>query len=73
EDYLAPVGGARAPRKPLLGGQDIIAALQISPGPDVGRILKNLVRAHDLGVVGTPEEALDWLRLLGGGEGGRDR
>lgn len=47
---------------PLVGGEDVMAAFGIPPGPKVGRLLALAREAQDLGVVGTREEALAYLR-----------
>lgn len=47
---------------PLLRGEDVMAALDLPPGPDVGRALRRVREAQALGLVRTREEALAWLR-----------
>jgi putative nucleotidyltransferase with HDIG domain len=46
---------------PLVRGDDVMAALALSPGPAVGRALRRAREAQALGVVRTREEALAWL------------
>ncbi len=49
----------QSPQKPLLSGHDIMDALGLTPGPDVGRILKHIGELQDAGEVTTREEALE--------------
>jgi hypothetical protein len=46
---------------PLVRGEDVMAALGISPGPPVGSALRRAREAQALGLVRTREEALAWL------------
>jgi hypothetical protein len=46
---------------PLVRGGDVMAALGIGPGPEVGRLLGRVREAQALGWVRTREEALAWL------------
>jgi len=46
---------------PLLGGQEVMALLNLSPGPEVGRMVRALAEARSLGDVQTEGEARDWL------------
>lgn len=48
---------------PLLSGEEVMALLHLSPGPEVGQALRALAEAHALGEVKTSEEARDWLRV----------
>ena len=50
-----------AARPLLLRGGDVMAALGIGPGPEVGRLLGRAREAQALGLVGTRDEALAWL------------
>ncbi|MCX5905768.1 MAG: HD domain-containing protein [Deltaproteobacteria bacterium] len=50
--------------KPLLSGEDIIAAFQIPQGKDVGRILAKLHEAEREGIVHSREEALEYLKNI---------
>jgi putative nucleotidyltransferase with HDIG domain len=50
-----------APRR-LLTGHDLMRALGLSPGPQVGQLLRALQEAQDAGEVNTPEEALSLAR-----------
>ncbi len=45
-------------RRRLINGHELMAALELSPGPLVGRLLEAVEEAHALGQVNTPEEAL---------------
>ncbi|MGB2696076.1 MAG: HD domain-containing protein [Dehalococcoidia bacterium] len=48
----------------LLSGNDVIAALAIEPGPEVGLLLAALEEAHAAGDVSSQNEALDFIRRL---------
>lgn len=48
---------------PLLSGEEVMALLHLSPGPQVGQALRALAEAHALGEVKTSEEARHWLRV----------
>ncbi|MFB9994114.1 CCA tRNA nucleotidyltransferase [Deinococcus oregonensis] len=54
---LAALEEQPAPPKPLLTGSEIIALLDIEPGPQVGRVLRALNEAAALGNVKNPEQA----------------
>ncbi len=56
---------ARPPR--LVTGHDVMAALGIGPGPEVGRLLRAVEEARDAGEVTTREEALALVRRLAAG------
>jgi poly(A) polymerase len=47
---------------PLLSGTEVMALLELSPGPAVGQWLRRLREAQDLGLLKTPEQAQQWLR-----------
>lgn len=49
---------------PLVRGGDVMAALGLAPGPEVGRLLARVREAQALGLVRTREEALAWLARL---------
>ena len=56
-----------APKLPaLLTGKDLIQALHIPPGPEIGRLLKKVKEAQAVGEVSTREEALALVRESGG-------
>jgi putative nucleotidyltransferase with HDIG domain len=60
-----------AAEPPLLRGEDVMAALGLSPGPAVGRALRRAREAQALGLVRSRDEALAWLaRELSSGEDG---
>lgn len=46
---------------PLVRGEDVMAAFDIAPGPEVGRLLARAREAQALGLLATREEALRWL------------
>ncbi len=54
----------RPPR--LLSGDDIMAALAIGPGPEVGRLLAAIEEAQASGEVATREQALAFARRVAG-------
>jgi tRNA nucleotidyltransferase/poly(A) polymerase len=63
---------AAAAAPPLLRGEDVMAAFDLAPGPEVGRLLAIAREAQALGLVGTRGEALEHLRrmrLTGPGQG----
>ena len=47
---------------PLLRGQDVMKALQVGPGPIVGKALRAVREAQVEGTVSTREEAIDFIR-----------
>lgn len=47
---------------PLLRGEDVMAAFDLAPGPEVGRLLAETREAQALGLVRSREEALAYLR-----------
>jgi tRNA nucleotidyltransferase/poly(A) polymerase len=49
---------------PLLRGDDVMSALGLSPGPQVGRLLAELREAQALGFVSSRAEALAYLHRL---------
>ncbi|WP_407571100.1 HD domain-containing protein [Deinococcus altitudinis] len=62
---LAALENQPAPEAPLLSGQELMALLNLSPGPRVGQAVRALAEARALGDVRSAEEARTWL--LGGG------
>ncbi|GGQ95487.1 tRNA nucleotidyltransferase [Deinococcus ruber] len=58
---LAALEDQPAPPPPLLTGQDIMALLNLPPGPGVGAAVRALNEAAALGDVATPEQARRWL------------
>jgi hypothetical protein len=55
---------AAAAAPALLGGEDVMAAFGLRPGPEVGRLLGLAREAQALGLVTTREEALAHLRAM---------
>ncbi len=51
-----------AAEAPLVRGDDVMAILGVPPGPAVGRWLRRAREAQALGLVGTHDEAVAWLR-----------
>ncbi len=49
----------------LLRGDDVMVALGLPPGPDVGRVLAEAREAQAVGLFGDREAALRWLRREG--------
>jgi poly(A) polymerase len=49
---------------PLVRGDELVAELGVSAGPEVGRLLGELAEAQFVGEVSTREEALDRARRL---------
>lgn len=49
------------PRRPLLTGEEVMALLDLRPGPEVGQALSALLEAQAEGEVQTPEEARAFL------------
>lgn len=47
---------------PLLDGRDLMEALTLEPGPEIGRLLRLLEEAQAVGEVNTREEALRFVR-----------
>jgi hypothetical protein len=50
---------------PLLRGTDVMAALGLAPGPEIGRLLRAAREAQAAGELATREAALAWLRERG--------
>jgi putative nucleotidyltransferase with HDIG domain len=48
--------------RPLIDGNELIAALELEPGPEVGRLLRLLEEAQAAGQITSPEEALALAR-----------
>lgn len=49
---------------PLLNGKQVMDALGMAPGPQIGRILRQVAEARAIGELSTPEEALAYIRAL---------
>lgn len=48
--------------EPLLNGSELIAALDLKPGPQIGRLLRLIKEAQAVGAIATKEEALEFAR-----------
>lgn len=55
---------ALPPASPLLNGHDLLRALSLSPGPEVGRLLRAIAEAQALGDVVNVEQAIAYARRL---------
>ena len=62
---LAALEDQPAPEAPLLSGEELMALLDLSPGPQVGQVVRALAEARALGDLRSAEEARTWL--LNGG------
>ncbi len=62
KDYNAFLDSNPRPKKALLSGEDIMEALGIEPGVEVGRILKELEKAQVEKTVTTKNEALAFIK-----------
>lgn len=54
------------PRKPLLTGDELTAALSIEPGPEVGHLMSSLDEAQYAGEIATKEDALKLAKAMHG-------
>jgi putative nucleotidyltransferase with HDIG domain len=54
--------------EPPVRGNDLARALQLSPGPEMGRMLAELEEASFAGEIGSPEEAIERARQLMSGD-----
>ncbi len=52
---------------PLLTGTEVMAHLDLSPGPQIGRLLARLNEAQAIGQVSTPAEAIAFLQTVQAG------
>jgi tRNA nucleotidyltransferase (CCA-adding enzyme) len=66
--FLCPTDPVAHPH-PLVSGRDLMAALQLSPGPQVGQVLEALQLAQAEGQIHTPEEAIAYALALKQGHG----
>ena len=62
---MGVVANGRFP-PPLLSGHDLIEALQIKPGPEIGRLLRLLEEAQATGQVSTREQAIEFVKQAAG-------
>jgi tRNA nucleotidyltransferase (CCA-adding enzyme) len=58
EEFLEPVGGERGPGPIPLEARDLMLALELPAGPDVGRLMDLVTRAFDCGQISTREQGL---------------
>ncbi len=59
--YFTPDDPVAHPQ-PLISGTDLMAALQLRPGPQIGQLLLELQLAQVEGLISTPEAAIDWAK-----------
>jgi hypothetical protein len=59
EEFLEIAGGQKGPLRIPLQARDLMAALGLSGGPTVGRLLKIVKSAYDLGRISTVQEGLE--------------
>jgi len=52
----------KIPTNPLLSGADVMRATGLPPGPEIGKMLREIAEARDDGVLSTRRQALAWLR-----------
>jgi hypothetical protein len=57
----------RGPPRLPLRGDELAAALRIPPGPELGRLIGELIEAAYAGEVSTPSEAVELARRLHSG------
>jgi tRNA nucleotidyltransferase/poly(A) polymerase len=50
--------------QPLLNGDDVMQALKIKPGPEVGKLLGRVEEARAEGLVSNRNDALDYIKNL---------
>ena len=55
-------GESSAPAAPLLNGDQLMRALNLAPGPLIGRLLATINKAQAEGEISTPEEAISLAR-----------
>jgi poly(A) polymerase len=61
EHGLEPADAALKPYR-LIKGDELMVALALEPGPEVGRLLSLIDEAHAVGDISTPEEAIELAR-----------
>jgi tRNA nucleotidyltransferase (CCA-adding enzyme) len=59
--YFTPHDPVAHPQ-PLISGKELMAALQLPPGPQIGQLLLELQLAQVEGLISTPEAAIDWAK-----------
>ena len=62
----------QGPPEPLLRGDDLAREMGLSPGPEIGRHLEELLAAQYAGEVTTRAQARDWARVAAGPGAGVD-
>jgi poly(A) polymerase len=55
---------ADGPPRPLVRGDEVAAALGMTPGPALGALLEELASAQYAGEIATPEQAVEYARTL---------
>ena len=65
ERYFEEISTLKLP--PLLSGHDVMAILNIKPGPEIKEVLNALEEAQQLGEITTPEAARQWVSAQFGG------
>ncbi len=61
ERYLTPNDPVAHPQ-PLVTGKDLVQGLALKPGPKIGELLEAVHLAQAEGLVGSREEALNWIK-----------
>ena len=61
QDYQQYLDAHPAPPKPLLSGEDVMKLLELPPGEEIGRILKELHDVQVEGKITTKKEAKGWV------------
>jgi poly(A) polymerase len=64
QNGLQPQDNPAQPTQRLVDGEALMAALNLEPGPEVGRLLAAIDEAHAVGELSTQPEALDLARKL---------
>lgn len=59
--FLTPHDPVAHPQ-PLITGKDLVQGLALKPGPKIGELLEAVHLAQAEGLVGSREEALDWVK-----------
>jgi tRNA nucleotidyltransferase (CCA-adding enzyme) len=63
ERFLNPEDPVAHP-VPLVSGQDLMTALRLSPGPQIGQLLAEIQLARAEGLISTPTDALEWAAKI---------
>jgi tRNA nucleotidyltransferase (CCA-adding enzyme) len=59
--YFTPNDPVAHPQ-PLISGTELMAVLQLRPGPQIGQLLLELQLAQLEGLISSPEAAIDWVK-----------